>query len=450
MTSFRTLLFQALQVLLIFACPLVVSGETLIETSTATPLTLEDCLTKALKDNFQVRSAIEQVAAQEGQVMSSRGQLLPRIDGTAQLQQVDQRRIPAFQNNRFGVRRRWDATIQVEQTLFAGGALFEAYRRESALLEAAQLAKEATLDLVAASVQQRFYETLLSKARIDVQEQLVQLREELLASEKRKLEVGSVSQFSVLQSEVALANSRPLLIQARNEYRISVEELRRLLGIEATTSPDSFSVKGNLAQVSPVSYELSQALVTAQEVRPDLQQLALLERAEALGIDIASAGYFPTITAYGLYGIATSPFSSRYDDRIEGWETGLRANWNFFDGFATTGRKDTAEAALRAAKVNLQDRKSSVEVAVRTAFSRWQEATELLAASRQVVKQAEEALRLARRRKDVGAGIQLEVLDAQVQLTEARTNEIQALRDYSVARVGIEQAMGTVRKGKNA
>jgi Outer membrane efflux protein len=42
-----------------------------------------------------------------------------------------------------------------------------------------------------------------------------------------------------------------------------------------------------------------------------------------------------------------------------------------------------------------------------------------------------------------------EVLDAQVQLTEARTNEIQALRDYSVARVGIEQAMGTVRRQTN-
>ena len=59
-----------------------------------------------------------------------------------------------------------------------------------------------------------------------------------------------------------------------------------------------------------------------------------------------------------------------------------------------------------------------------------------------VVEQAEEALRLARARSEAGTGTQLDVLSAQTALTEARTTQVQALRDYSVARARLERAIG--------
>ena len=52
------------------------------------------------------------------------------------------------------------------------------------------------------------------------------------------------------------------------------------------------------------------------------------------------------------------------------------------------------------------------------------------------------ALRLARARADAGTGTQLDVLDAETSLTQARTTQIQALRDYAVARARLERAIG--------
>jgi outer membrane protein TolC len=79
---------------------------------------------------------------------------------------------------------------------------------------------------------------------------------------------------------------------------------------------------------------------------------------------------------------------------------------------------------------------------VRTAYSNFIEAREVLDAQREVEKLADEALRLARARAEAGTGTQLDVLSAETALTEARTTHVQALRDYAVACARLERAVG--------
>ena len=59
-----------------------------------------------------------------------------------------------------------------------------------------------------------------------------------------------------------------------------------------------------------------------------------------------------------------------------------------------------------------------------------------------VQDEAEEALREAEARAAAGTGTQLDVLDAQTSLTQARTTQVQALHDYAAARARFERAIG--------
>lgn len=68
--------------------------------------------------------------------------------------------------------------------------------------------------------------------------------------------------------------------------------------------------------------------------------------------------------------------------------------------------------------------------------------TELAEASARVVEQATEAVRLANARYNAGTGTQLDVLQAQVELTTARTNQIQAYYAYNVAVASLRKATG--------
>src|SRR5690242_19580481 len=93
-----------------------------------------------------------------------------------------------------------------------------------------------------------------------------------------------------------------------------------------------------------------------------------------------------------------------------------------------------AQANYERAGIDLDDRTRGIELEVRTAYSNFIEAREVLESEKKVVEEAEEALRLARARSEAGTGTLLDVLSAQTALTEASTTQIQSLHDYEAAR----------------
>ena len=201
-------------------------------------------------------------------------------------------------------------------------------------------------------------------------------------------------------------------------------------------------VMGELA-FEPFTTSLAEARTTALDQRPELQQLRLLAEAQRYNVQVAQAGYKPNLSAYGTYGLENdrSAEADTFDD-VEGWRAGVQMGWNFFDGMGTRGKTLQAASDLQLAKLDEEQARLNIDVEVRRAYSSFQEAEELVAATRKVVEQAEESVRLARSRFDVGAATQLDVLQTQQALTEARDNEVQSLHDYQVALARLRKAMG--------
>jgi outer membrane protein TolC len=137
-----------------------------------------------------------------------------------------------------------------------------------------------------------------------------------------------------------------------------------------------------------------------------------------------------------------SMLSQDLSNEKHGWIAGVQVTWSLFDGRRTEGKVKEATALYERAGVDLDDTGRRIELEVRTAYSNFIEADEVLKSQEKVQEEAEEALRLARARSEAGTGTQLDVLSAQTALTEARTTQIQALRDYSVARARLERAIG--------
>ena len=122
--------------------------------------------------------------------------------------------------------------------------------------------------------------------------------------------------------------------------------------------------------------------------------------------------------------------------------TPLGANVTCLDGSATTGRVSQARSLLEQARLVLDEQTLAINVEVRRALSSLQEAAELADASQKVVAQAEESVRLANARYSAGTANQLDVLQSQVDLTTARTNQIQAYYNYNVALARVRKAIG--------
>ena len=92
------------------------------------------------------------------------------------------------------------------------------------------------------------------------------------------------------------------------------------------------------------------------------------------------------------------------------------------------------------------DLKQQIELDLRLALDALQSADEQVSVARDGLALSESELAQARRRYEAGVANSLEVTDAQTRLERARDNQIQALYNYNMARIDLEQAMGTVRK----
>jgi len=409
-------------------------------------LDLEYSLAFALDNNFAIRQAKERIRQQEGVVLEVRGPQIPNVSAAGGYSRS------AVEVGPSGENRYWSFNITARQTLFAGGGVSASVRGQQLTLDAAVLALQAVINDALLDVRTRFYTVLLSREKIKVQEQNVALLQRQLQDVKNRLEAGTVSNFEVLRAEVALANAQPALITARNDYRLAIETLRQALGFVTAAEPNVAKIPEFLGtlEFTPASFELRSALATAREQRPDLKRLEKLTVAAEEGVVARRAGYYPNLSLYGAYDWRKAAGSSNFPGDRDGWTVGLSSTWNIFDGRATAGKVGQARSFLEQSKLAVAEAQLAVDVEVRRAISIFQQAIELAEASKKVVEQAEEAVRLANVRYNAGTATQLDVLTSQVDLTTARLNQLQAYYTYNVAVATTRRAMGLTDEMKPA
>jgi outer membrane protein TolC len=279
-----------------------------------------------------------------------------------------------------------------------------------------------------------------------VHEASVNLLQKELEDQQRRYNAGTVPHFNVLRAEVAVANERPNLIQARNNYRIAKNNLSNLLGYNLPREIWE-DVPLNLTDsldATPYQVDLPVSIQQALSRRTELVALRKTAELQHLNVVNARAGYKPTVQAFAGYGWNNSQFTDPNDlgYTLHGWNVGGQLSWDIFDGMLTRGKVVQARALYEKSKTEVMDTGRQIELEVRTAYSQFIEAREVLDSQQKVQEEAEEALREAGSRAEAGTGTQLDVLDAQTSLTQARTTEIQALHDYDTARAQLERAIG--------
>jgi outer membrane protein len=404
-------------------------------------LDLKTLVQFALENNFTIRQARERIKQQEGVEIQVRSRQIPNVSASGSYT-GNSREISTYSPQDTNS---WGISLQARQVLYAGGGVQSSIRSARLVREAAMFELEGIINQQLLSVRTQFYTVLFAKQRIGVQEENVNLLTQQLKDARNRFDAGTTSNFDVLRAEVALANGQPPLIQARNDFRIAVDQLRQLVGFVAASGSDTTKIPelvGSLDVGQPATFEIAAALATARASRPELKQLAKLQEAGEQNVKTNRAGYQPEVDLVGGYDVVRNPFSGLWNKRLEGWVAGVQTSWNIFDGRATAGRVVQAKSQLEQAKLSLASVALAIEVQVRQSDSSLIEAWELVQASSQTVAQAQEALRLANVRYAAGTATQLDVLTSQVALTDARLNQLQAYYGYNVALVAMRQAIG--------
>lgn len=438
---------------------------------TATPtFTLDQAILTALQQNPDILRARQEIERTKGIYLEFRAQALPRIDGTANFQDTDPH-LTTFTSEPMGrgatpgptaspipgsgrpftittggnAERQYTFNVQATQVVFSGGRIVSQIRAADFQRDSSYFAFRSTVDTIVSTVKQQWYQVVLNRELIKVQEESVNLLQSQLQDQQNRFDAGTVPRFNVLQAQVALSNQIPQLITAQNNYRISKLTLAKTLGIDFNPNRADLSpieVAGELIY-EPRQLPIKEAIEVAKANRPFLKQQKANVLSSAEQVRVQRSGFFPQIsgTAGGEY--RSSPFSDNIRKGHTGYVFGGTGTWAIWDWGETWGRMKQARAVREQAKITYDDAGRQVELEVQQAFSNMQQGRELIQSQEKNVEQADEARRLAQARLDAGAGTQLELLDARVQLTTAQSTKLQALFQYNVAVAEFDRVTAT-------
>jgi outer membrane protein TolC len=178
-------------------------------------------------------------------------------------------------------------------------------------------------------------------------------------------------------------------------------------------------------------------LTQAYAARPELASLRAQQKSVGERVSSLQKQYLPSVS-----GTAQYSWTGREYPLQQGWLWGVTLTFPLFDDILTTAQVGEAQANLRNLQAQEEDLRQQIVLEVRQSLLKLREAEESIRVSEQTLVQAQENLDLAEGRYAAGVGNIIELTDAQVSLTSARANNIQALYNYKTAVAQLEKAIG--------
>jgi outer membrane protein TolC len=450
--------------------------------------TLDQAILTALQQNPTLLNAEQEIKRTRGVIIQVRAQALPQINANANFQwtdphltgarifgntttttsgvtggsgraveslmeglpsQVGEVRAPLADPTPVPVRNVEQSDISyaisvLGTQLIFNGTTFNQIRGTFFQRDSAYFAFRNVLDQLIATVKTQFYQIIVNRELVAVNEENARLLQAQWNDQQNRFEAGTVPRFNVLQAEVQYYNQLPLVITAQNNLRISKLQLAKTLGIyfqpRRGDSPP-LEVIGEMPY-NPRTIKLADSIEMGKQRRPFLKQA----RANALNqlqqVRAAAGQYLPNITTTGGGEWVSSPINSSWHDISKGWTALVQGSMPIWDSGAIAGQVIQQRALLSEAKITYDDDVRQVELEIQQAYSNLQQNQELVTSQEKNVELAQEALRLAKARLDAGAGVQLDVLNATVQLLTAQSTRLQALFGYNSSLAEFDRATG--------
>jgi outer membrane protein len=316
--------------------------------------------------------------------------------------------------------------------------VFDSFRREGRIQAAREDLKSAALDLsttrqnVVLSVQQAYYNYLLALRLVEVNQEAVERNFKSLERAKGFFEVGTRPKIDVTRAQVDLANAELALVQARNQAATTRATLNNAIGIP---DPPPYRISEEL-EIPFVITSFEESVRAALENRTELRSARALVRSAEASLSVAKRNLLPSLGA-----------SANWSYR--GQEYPLAPNW--LAGVTLSipvlnppvfYQIDEVAAELASAQVNEEITRQDIILEVRQSFADLVSAKEAIQASEVLLQQARENLDLATGRYQVGVGPLIDVTDAELALTQAESQNVQALVGYKVAEAQLQKAMG--------
>jgi len=325
-------------------------------------------------------------------------------------------------------------------------------------------------------VEAAYWEYVYSLENLKAKKQFLKLAQDLLAKNKREVEVGMLAPIEVLSAESEVAAREADIIEAENLVKNNEDTLKTIINLA-----ENKDVK--LLDIIPVdepTYEkkdisLDEALLTGMKNRPDLEASRIDIKSRDIELNYAKNQLLPGLNLQASYvspgvsgtqilykdnnpltdvivgtipGDATKALEDAFSFEYKNWSVGLTLSIPVETIFS---RAQLAQAKINfeQAKLRLKNDEQQAFLEIRNAVRNVNSNYKRIQAYKAARELAERTLKAEEKKLEVGLSTNYTVLQYQRDLADAKSSEIRAIIDYNLALAELDRVLGTTLEEKN-
>jgi OMF family outer membrane factor len=405
------------------------------------PVTLAEILELVERTNsdwIQARISIDRARAALREAEAGRA---PTVTGSVQYSYSDsaQARLSSINNNLPASNTTSNpltGTLGINYNVFDSGVNDSTIRIAENNLRIAESELNSARQAIRLSIVTAYYNLQNADETIRIQSKAVENAEKSLRDTQSRERAGVGTKFDVLQSGVQLANAKQDLLNAEAAQLVARRELSRQLNFPTTVE---ITAADKVAPVEEWKLSIEESIVLAVRNRAELDIRKLEREVSRDRASTSLARLGPQVSVFANFNTASDFVSGTGIGT--GYQVGARLDWQLYDGGRAAAQVDQFKADQAIAETRFEKAARQARFDVEESYINQRSRFQQIETATGAVKQAEEALRLARLRLDAGVGTQLEVITAESDLTRADVNRVQAIIGYNQSRANLERAV---------
>ena len=412
-------------------------------------LTLSESIEIGMKNSKELKISHSKLISASAQVTSANSQLLPQLGFSAGYMRLSD--IPPFEVSLPILPKpiqispvildNYSLKLSLQQPLFTGFRLMSLKNMAQSNYKASESDFNGDKNDEALKIQIAFWNYYKAQQNDKVLEENLQQIKQHLDDTKNFEANGLATQNDVLKIEVQYSSTQLQKIEADNMLDIARMTFNQTIGLPLDSQTN---IEAGDLSTTKVNYNLKDLLNEAKSSRNELKSLQYRVDASNKSITAAQSSWFPSLYLVGdyYYSKPNSRYLPAVDEFKNTWDVGVQLSWSLWNWGYTSSQTTIAEQNKIQAETSLSQLKDAVEIEVYQNYLTFKRAFDKVNVSTLGVDQAEENYRMIKDKYNSQVASSTDLIDAETALLAAKTNYVNSLVDYELARVRLDKSVG--------
>ncbi|MEO8513937.1 MAG: TolC family protein [Ignavibacteria bacterium] len=290
-------------------------------------------------------------------------------------------------------------------------------------------------------VKKSFFNVLLLKEVIKLNQQSIDNAQENLRVVEARYKAGVALEYDYIRAKVKVETLKPQLSQSENNLAIAKKFLKNNIGLKDETEID---VSGSLIYDSTEVWgSMSDLIKKISNNNVAIRQLKLSKKINEQLVDVDYANYLPKFYVFGQW---QSQANENDERSITGYRffnsivAGIGLSWNL-NLWKNGYKEDQSKVEVRKSEEQIIKTKELLKTQTESVFLKIEDARNRIRSQEELVNTAQRGYDLANISYKSGVLNQIDVVDAELALSQVKLAYIQAIYDYLNARSELEQLL---------